>query len=700
MGNVSCPECSRGVVQAPSYIADTATDSGREVLEPGTERIDAEAQQRVDQAVAAVQQGNVAKLAQYLSDGGDVEARDRAPPNGTLLCLAASSVLPAAPNMCRELLRAKASPLAADSVGCSAVHSAARMTSVSRSLFVLLDHLSASDRYFSPDTCVDGTGETVTGAARSHCSPNEAHLVAHASWTRRVIATHHELPQLRLYDSGFCRAVISQPIFGCTFELRAEQLRDSHHRKRVVADVRQGLREFAANNPDWENWSRSKAFIASLQDGFAWSTGSLDAVLDPLQSCFGGCEVEVTRAYCSDSPLRVALLDACAKGTTQEWLCGFGKLLQAALLLASSVGGGILPVHKGSCFRVLRCTDGALEKLKVEPSQAFQLSNCCAWPGVVPATKNASLALRAALALELNVFCIITPFSGAEAEPSHPVDVSGFSAMAHEEEVLFPAGQVFLRRRVESTTLGALCHRLGVADVSTDSSLVTVVELQALDPFFLMVEDLYSDTGPAEETEYFLQARLAAETVKRNALGKAKALNQLGLLCGSHSDYETALHHFDEARVIFTQQSLNKDPEAARVLCRLGNLHLLMGDHAKALPVFEKGLAVFEEILGVGHVSTCRACYNLAYAFHQKGEIDRAAELYLRCTPRLEAQLGQHPDTGNALWGIAEIREKQGDMQAAADSYRKATVIFAAVYGSMHPHVKATREAAERCSAV
>ena len=61
-------------------------------------------------------------------------------------------------------------------------------------------------------------------------------------------------------------------------------------------------------------------------------------------------------------------------------------------------------------------------------------------------------------------------------------------------------------------------------------------------------------------------------------------------------------------------------PDTATSLNNLASLHMAMGNHAKALPLYERALAIREALLGPDHPDTATSLDNLAILAAKDGQ--------------------------------------------------------------------------------
>ena len=91
-------------------------------------------------------------------------------------------------------------------------------------------------------------------------------------------------------------------------------------------------------------------------------------------------------------------------------------------------------------------------------------------------------------------------------------------------------------------------------------------------------------------------------------------------------------------------------PDHPSTLITLGNLALLLddkGDRERAKEMYERCLAAQERVLGPDHPSTLTTLGNLALLLKDMGDWERAKEMYERCLAAKERVLG--PDHLNTI---------------------------------------------------
>ena len=96
-------------------------------------------------------------------------------------------------------------------------------------------------------------------------------------------------------------------------------------------------------------------------------------------------------------------------------------------------------------------------------------------------------------------------------------------------------------------------------------------------------------------------------------------------------------------------------PDTAGTLNNLALLYKAKGEYKKAVPLYERSLAIIRSVRGDGHSETATCMSNLALLLKMMGEHDRAVKLYKKALSVRETTCGpDHPDTAISLNNLAE----------------------------------------------
>ncbi len=103
-------------------------------------------------------------------------------------------------------------------------------------------------------------------------------------------------------------------------------------------------------------------------------------------------------------------------------------------------------------------------------------------------------------------------------------------------------------------------------------------------------------------------------------------------------------------------------------LNNLAELYQEQGQYAKAEPLYQRSLKIWEKALGPDHPHVAVSLNNLATLYYNQEQYAKAEPLYQRALKIWEKALGpDHPDVANALEGYADLLNKMGrDKEAAS----------------------------------
>lgn len=128
-------------------------------------------------------------------------------------------------------------------------------------------------------------------------------------------------------------------------------------------------------------------------------------------------------------------------------------------------------------------------------------------------------------------------------------------------------------------------------------------------------------------------------------------------------------------------------PDTASSLNNLAELYRNQGRYAQAEPLFQRALAIREQVLGPEHPNTAASFNNLAALYYNQGLYPQAEPLYQRALAIREKVLGpEHPDTALSLNNLAALYSHQGLHAQAALLSQRALAICEKVLGPEHPN--------------
>ena len=240
---------------------------------------------------------------------------------------------------------------------------------------------------------------------------------------------------------------------------------------------------------------------------------------------------------------------------------------------------------------------------------------------------------------------------------------------------------------LEDAKAGAMrIHRLIAA--FAQAAVQDDAALGAVEDALCHIANVINAAGyPALMQPILAHLRHATERALERADEPAATLgNNLGFYLQMLGDYATAWPLYERALAIREQVLGLQHPDTARSLNNLALLLNDQGDAAAARPLYERALAIREQVLGPQHPDTAQSLSNLAGLLKSQGEYAAARPLYARALAIREQVLGpQHPDTAQSLNNLAGLLNDQGDYAAAKSLYERALAIKERALGPTHP---------------
>jgi CHAT domain-containing protein len=131
-------------------------------------------------------------------------------------------------------------------------------------------------------------------------------------------------------------------------------------------------------------------------------------------------------------------------------------------------------------------------------------------------------------------------------------------------------------------------------------------------------------------------------------------------------DPAKALPHYERALAIYEKSLGLEHPDIARSLNNMALIYFSMEDHAKALPFNERALSIHEKSNGHKHPDTAISINNLALIYASTGDAEKAHLLYDRALSINEKALGpKHPQTAMSLGNLAVLKYETGSLSEA-----------------------------------
>ena len=169
------------------------------------------------------------------------------------------------------------------------------------------------------------------------------------------------------------------------------------------------------------------------------------------------------------------------------------------------------------------------------------------------------------------------------------------------------------------------------------------------------------------------------------AAENAELLAKAGRYFHGRAAYAAARPLFERALAIREEVLGPEHPDTAESLDNLAFLVQAQGDLGGALPLCERALAIREEVLGPEHPDTAKGLNNFAFMLHTQGDLAGALPLHERALAIREEVLGpEHPKTAFSLSNLARVLRDSGHADEAEPLFRRAIAIGQNVLGSDH----------------
>ena len=185
-------------------------------------------------------------------------------------------------------------------------------------------------------------------------------------------------------------------------------------------------------------------------------------------------------------------------------------------------------------------------------------------------------------------------------------------------------------------------------------------------------------------------SRLYDLVIRNTNINDAVVLDSLATFLQDQGDFDTAKPLYERALAIREQVLVTNHLDIASSLDHLANLLNAQADYAAAKPLYERALAIREQVLGPEQPATATSLNNLAGLLKDQGDYLAARQFYERSLSIYEKALGSnHLATAAVMCNLAGLLQDQGDYTAAKRFYERAIVIIEKLRGSDHPDTAA-----------
>lgn len=212
------------------------------------------------------------------------------------------------------------------------------------------------------------------------------------------------------------------------------------------------------------------------------------------------------------------------------------------------------------------------------------------------------------------------------------------------------------------------------------------------------------DQGRYDRAEKLLQraVKITEERSGTKDLILAEMLSSLARLRREQGRYMDAARGYRRAlmiRKVFPRLRVRREgrnrwldhPELTRNRADLAFAYRAQGRYSRAKPLYERALAMQEEVLGPEHPELVTSLDHLAALYVDQGRYDEAEQLYKRAVKLARKRLGSaHTDTAQSLNNLARVYQSQGRHSEAEPLYLEAAGIYEKVFGPQHRELATT----------
>jgi len=157
-----------------------------------------------------------------------------------------------------------------------------------------------------------------------------------------------------------------------------------------------------------------------------------------------------------------------------------------------------------------------------------------------------------------------------------------------------------------------------------------------------------------------------------NSLQAAALLSIIGQLRYLQQDFDSALALFQEVLQIQCRHGGDEGSlDVAGTLTSIGLILFNNGHPEQSRVCFAESLRIRQRCLGVDHLDTALHVCNLATAYWESGDEDRAIRLYQE-TLRIEKRSGNHGDVILTLQYLGIIHQNRGELERALECFAEA----------------------------
>ncbi|CAF1152594.1 unnamed protein product [Rotaria sordida] len=273
-------------------------------------------------------------------------------------------------------------------------------------------------------------------------------------------------------------------------------------------------------------------------------------------------------------------------------------------------------------------------------------------------------------------------------------DVSDYSAVPDEKELLFDLGTTFIITNTEYDIEHYLWHIRMVsssemAQLRQDYSAYINRRLTDTSPTMMfghLLSDISSDYSAAMNYFYRLLRTISVDDEDHPTI--YFYLARLYRFIGKH---KKAIEYFQRALLLQKPKLPQSSMAYGRALAGLATTYSEMGESTRAVLLYERAMAIHRAFLPSDHIEMIMDSNRLAYAYWQEKQYERAlAHLSSALTFYRQKMPVDHPGQAQALHTMGLVHHTLGNREQALDYYTKALHMRQSLLSNDHPFVART----------
>jgi tetratricopeptide (TPR) repeat protein len=273
-------------------------------------------------------------------------------------------------------------------------------------------------------------------------------------------------------------------------------------------------------------------------------------------------------------------------------------------------------------------------------------------------------------------------------------DVSDFSAVSDEKEVLFDLGTTFIITTIEYDIEHRVWHIRMVSSsemtqLRQDYSAYINRRLTDTSPTMMfghLLSDISSDYAGAMNYFHHLLRTIPVDNEDRPTI--YFYLARIYRFIGKH---KTAIEYFRCALLLQKRKLPQSSMGYGRALAGLATTYSELGESTRAVYLYERAIAIHRAFLPSDHFEMAMESNRLAYAYWQEKQYERALAhlsnvliFYKRTMPVC------HPGQAQALHTMGLVYHALGNREQALDYYTQALHMRESLLSDDHPFVART----------